>query len=256
MDKRSKGGSSRNAFNPGRTVDESHEDSDPSVTGTVDQEEEDLEYARNMGRSGRRSITMNVSSLSPSFAAAMLSLPWPPKQKSKKDKNGSDGEESLSDTEQFRQVSKIPSKAGEVKSSHSRKMYRKKKSKSSYRTEQQWIEREYRPFAIPGFHEVHTGWPGFEHEPISNWEEKYMVAKPYPRKAGGAPSSSSKSGILSSPSVVINNNNDAVEYSDKEGGDDGEEEKIEEGKSQSKTSTKGSKPRRRVYVERVGSCVR
>lgn len=36
------------------------------------------------------------------------------------------------------------------------------------------------PVTVPPFTHVHTAWPGFDHAPVSNWKNKYLIAKPYP----------------------------------------------------------------------------
>jgi len=248
MEKRSSMRGSRGLFTggPSRLVGESCRESHASLSFATTDDDMDFSRSVSMERSARRSMARSaIPRLSPYHAAAMLSLPWPPPETKKDDGNGEEGsDEDLMESKVATGV--VPKKA------------EKKKSKASNVTLQQTtienLEREYQPFAIPKFQEVHTNWPGFEHEPISNWMQKYMFAKPYRKDADLREDYRSK-GVISKPSFT-NNNNPKVEYSDEEREEDANV-KIPKSKStKGMKKGKGSKPRRRLYVESVGNSKR
>ncbi|ODM95563.1 hypothetical protein Ocin01_11109 [Orchesella cincta] len=190
-------------------------------------------------------LARSMSRLSPALAAAMLSLPWPPSPVVPEN----------SRTELPESTLDLEEKVRESKSSKSRKGLLKKKSKKSYVRVDRDDEKnyDYLPFHIPRFHEVHTSWPGFDHEPVPNWQEKYAIAKPFPRKLEDV-----SLHVLSQPSsTTMNNNNNLPSLKPAKKSRSKSEKGTTKYVDESRHSKSKSKPRQRVNIERIGgSCIK
>ncbi|CAL8074436.1 unnamed protein product [Orchesella dallaii] len=207
---------------------------------------ENLEEKQDKSRTEMdKPLTRSMSRLSPALAAAMLSLPWPPPpavpENSRTEISGS----ALEIEENLRQS----------KSSKSRRILHKKKPKRSCiiadRDNEDDRSYEYTPFHIPRFHEVHTNWPGFDHEPVPNWQEKYAIAKPFPRKLGDV----SLHVLSQSSSTTLNNNLTPLKPTKKSRSKNEKGTKFDMDESRHYKSK--SKPRQRVNIERLGgSCIK